>query len=155
LKTLVSKSQTDLKSIQDFKLVKLFSLVYKLVWYNNSLLYYNGQKIYFEPLITLMNDKNRLNQLCRIKIYEYTGEINLNLEHKIANLVASCYNSIGDSQDLSMGVVEPDMMVKEHSVKVSEVNEKFSQLVFEINDFLTVKFPDEECDKISKLEYPI
>ncbi len=146
-------SQTDLKSVRDFKLVKLLSLIYKLVWYNNSLLYYKERKITFSPLIGLMDGKNRLNQLCVLKIYEYAGEINPNLEQKMSNLVAICYNSMIDSQDLSIGIGEPDMMVKEHSVKVSEVNEKFKELVFEINNFLTAKFPEDECEKISNLEY--
>lgn len=146
--------QDDLKSIQDFKLVKLFSLIYKLVWYNNALLHYKEHKITFSPLIGLMNKKNRLNQLCKLKIYEHAGEINPNLEQKMSYLVVICYDSMIDSQDLSIGVDEPDMMVKEHSVKVSEVNEKFKELVFEINDFLTIKFPDDVCEKISNLEYP-
>jgi len=155
LKLVSVKSQTDLKSIQDFKLIKLLSLIYKLVWYNNSLLYYNGQKIKFEPLITLMKDKNRLNRLCKLKIHESLGEINLVLEQKMAYLVDICYNSMIDSQEMKIGLGDPDMIVKEHFVKVLEVNEKFKQLVSEINDFLTTKFAEEECEKIANLKYSI
>lgn len=156
-KQLISKNpQTDFKLMTDFKLVKLLSLIYKLMWYNNSLLYYKGSKIYFEPLITLMNKKNRLNYLCKLKIHEYYGEINLELEQKMDYLVAMCYNSMIDSQDpTTFGIGDPDMMVKEHFVKVSEVNDKFKELFSEINDFLTIKFPDKACTIISELKIPI
>lgn len=153
---ILQNPQPDFKSTQDFKLVKLLSLIYKLMWYNNSLLSYNGSKIYFEPLITLMNKKNRLNQLCKLKIHEYSGEINLELEQKMDYLVGMCYNSMIDSQDPStFGIGDPDMMVKEHFVKVSEVNDKFKELFSEINDFLTVKFPDDNGESISNLKFSI
>lgn len=155
LKLVSVKPQTDLKSIQDFKLIKLLSMIYKLVWYNNSLLHYSGQKIKFEPLDTLMKKKNRLNRLCKLKIHESLGEINLELEQKMAYLVDICYNSMIDSQEMKIGLGDPDMIVKEHFVKVSEINEKFKQLVFEINDFLTTKFVEEECEKIANLKYNI
>ena len=102
-----------------------------------------------------MSKKNRINQLCKLKIHECAGEINLNLEQKMEYFVALCYNSMIDSQDLRIGVGEPDMVVKEHFVKVLEVNEKFKELFLEINDFLTAKFPEDECEQISKLEYSI
>jgi len=148
----VENQQTDLKSMQDYKLVKLLSLLYKLVWYNNSLLHYNGTKITFEPLINLMNKKKRLNQLCRLKIFEASGEINLNFEIKMKALVGNCYNSMIDSPDLSIMMGEPDLIAKEHTVKVSEVNKMFKELFLEINDFLTVKFPEESCKSITDLE---
>lgn len=147
----VENPQADLKSMQDYKLVKLLSLLYKLVWYNNSLLHYNGQKITFQPLINLMNKKSRLNQLCRLKIYESSGEISLNFEQKMNLLVAKCYNSMIDSQDIGFKIGDPDLIVKEHTVKVSEVNAMFKELFLEINEFLTVKFPEDSLDSITDL----
>ena len=77
------------------------------------------------------------------------------LELKMQELVGKCYNSMIDAQDTSRFQPEPDIIAEEHFIKVSEVNELFKNLVYEVNDFLTVKFPDEECRKISNLEYSI
>lgn len=145
----------NFKSVQDMKLIKLFSLVYNLMLFNNALLYYKGNKINFEPLINLMNKKNRYNQLCKLKVYEYAGEIDFNLENKIGNLVALCYNSMIDSQDIGIMVGDPEMVVKEHFIKVADINEKFKELFVEVNDFLSVKFPDDQCKAISNLQYNI
>lgn len=150
------KPQSNLKSIQDFKLMKLLSLVYKLIWYNNSLLQFNGSRLKFEPLITLMKKKNRLQYLCALKIYESAGEISLEFEQKLSDLVANCYNSMIDSQVMEISNKEPDMEVKEHFVKVSDVNERFKELFTEINDdFLTIKFPNEVSEKICGLKLSI
>ncbi len=148
-----NKPSSDFKSIQDLKLVKLLSLVYKLVWYNNTLLKYNGERTKYEPLGKIMIKKNRLYYLSKLKIVESGGEANLILEQKMDSLTSMCYNSMIDSQVMEISSREPDMEVKEHFVKVSEVNKKFKEIFSEINDFLTVKFPENEIEKITNLRY--
>jgi len=152
---LISENSTDFKSTQDIKLIKLFSLVYNLIWFNNSLLHYKGSKINFHPLINLMNKKNRYYYLCKLKVYEYTAEIDLNLELKIKKLVDMSYNSMIDTQDPSIQIGDPQMVVEEHFVKVTELNEKFKELFTQVNDSLSVKFPNSQCELISNLQYSI
>ena len=144
----------DFKIIQDVKLIKLYSLTYNLVWYNNALERYIGNEINFEPLISLMNKKNRYFNLNLLKLYQIQLEYGKDLESLFKQVVHHTYNSIIDSENTNFEQNTP-LIVKEHSIKVDKVNLLFKELSDRVNRYLTHKFPDKVLDIISSLQFTI
>ena len=139
-------TKLDFKQITDFKLVKIFSLVSELVRLNNLLFGYNDHTYYvgetktkFGPLSDIIYSKERLEKLCRVKMYDIQGEIDLKIELMMDALIAMCYNSMISSQRLDMSIYEPNLYVKEHDVKVVEIDKMFLKLKSAVNEFLTVE----------------
>lgn len=147
--------ERDFKIIQDIKLVKLYSLTCNLVWYNNALKSYDGNHINFEPLISLMKKKNRYYYLCTLKLHQTKLEFGNEVETLFKYVIGSAYNSMIDSQDLGFTMGDPKMMVKEHSVKVEEVNQLFKELSNKVNHTLTHKFSNALIDTFSNLKFSI
>ena len=147
--------ERDFKIIQDIKLVKLYSVTCNLVWYNNSLKSYDGSHINFEPLISLMKKKNRYYYLCLLKLHQSKLEFGKEIEHLFKNVIMSSYNSMIDSQDIGHTLGDPEMVVKEHFVKVNEVNQLFKELSNKVNNKLTHKFPNELIETFSNLKFSI
>lgn len=147
--------EMDFKVIQDIKLVKLYSLTCNLVWYNNALKSYDGHHINFEPLISLMKKKNRYYYLCTLKLHQAKLEFGKEIEHLFKYVIGSAYNSMIDSQDIGFKIGDPEMIVKEHSVKVEEVNQLFKELSNKVNDQLTHKFSDAMIETFSNLKFSI
>lgn len=142
---------------QDIKLVKMYSLTHNLVWYNNILKNYDGDKINFEPLITLMHKKNRYYYLCSLKLHQIKLEFDTDIETLFKYVINSAYNSMIDSQITSMMGSDKNipLIVKEHSVKVDEVNHLFEELGVKVNSSLTNKFPEDMLDMFSRLQLSI
>jgi len=142
---------------QDIKLVKMYSLTYNLVWYNNTLKSYDGNKINFGPLITLMYKKNRYYYLCSLKLHQIKLEFDTDIETLFKYVINSAYNSMIDSQITSMMGYDRNtpLIVKEHSVKVDEVNHLFEKLGVKVNSSLTHKFPEDILAKFSQLQFNI
>ena len=140
---------------QDIKLIKMYSLTHNLVWYNNSLKSYDGNRINFEPLITLMNKKNRYYYLCSLKLHQTRLEFGTDIEILFKNVIESAYNSMIDSQIISVmgGDRNTPLIVKEHSVKVNEVNCLFEELSVKVNLYLTHKFPENILERFSQLQF--
>jgi len=149
--------EKDFKIIQDVKLVKLFSVTCNLVWYNNALKGYSGSHISFEPLMTLMNKKNRYFYLSLLKLHQLKFEFGIDLELQFKHIIYSAYNSMIDSHGtgiLGSGSNTP-LVVKEHTVKVDEVNTMFKELSTSVNEILTHKFSPGYFDVISGLKFSI
>lgn len=147
----------DFETIQDIKLVKLYSLTCNLIWYNNALKSYTGHQINFEPLMTLMKKKNRYFYLCQLKLHQTKFEFEKDIELLFKQVISSAYNSMIDSQDmasLDLGGDTP-LIVKEHSFKVDEVNLQFKELSKQVNQHLKHKFSDESLQTFSNLTFII
>ena len=153
---LFNKERT-FKINQDIKLVKMYSLTHNLVWYNNSLKSYDGNRISFEPLITLMNKKNRYYYLCSLKLHQTRLEFGTDIEILFKCVINSAYNSMIDSQITNVmgGDRNTPLIVKEHSVKVDEVNCLFEELSVKVNLHLTHKFPEHILERFSQLQFNI
>lgn len=149
--------ERDFKIIQDIKLVKLYSLTCNLLWYNNTLKAYENNKIYFEPLITLMNKKNRYFHLCVIRLHQTKLEFGKDIELLFKQVIYSAYNSMIDSHDTSNFDFSKNvpLIVKEHSIKVEEVNLQFKELSNKVNQILTHKFTDDFLEIFSNLRFSI
>ena len=149
--------ERDFKIIQDIKLVKLCSLTCNLVWYNKALKSYNGHKINFEPLISLMEKKNRYFYLCKLKLHQAKLEFSKDIENLFFHVIASAYNSMIDTHNLEISTIadESPLIVKEHSVKVEEVNLSFKELCYRINEELTHKFPKTIIEPLANIQFTI
>ena len=147
----------DFKIIQDIKLVKLYSLTCNLLWYNNSLKAYEKNKINFEPLITLMNKKNRYFYLCLLRLHQTKLEFRKDIELLFKQVIYSAYNSMIDVQSMDISNLSKNapLIVKEHSIKVEEVNQQFKELSNVINQTLTHKFPYKFLEIFSNLKFTI
>ncbi len=149
--------ERDFKIIQDIKLVKLYSLTCNLLWYNNSLKAYDNNRINFEPLITLMNKKNRYFYLCFLRLHQTRLEFGKDIELLFKQVIYSAYNSMIDSHstDILDFNRNTPLIVKEHSIKVEEVNQQFKELTNEVNQILTHKFTDNFLGIFSNLRFSI
>ena len=94
--------ERDFKIIQDIKLVKSYSLTCNLMWYNNALKAYDGHRINFEPLISLMNKKNRYFYLCLLRLHQTKLEFGKDIELLFKQVIYSAYNSMIDSQSMDI-----------------------------------------------------
>ncbi len=155
-KVLSDVEERDFKIIQDIKLVKFYSLTTNLVWYNQSLKHYTGNKISFEPLISLMKNKNRYFYLCQLRFHQLRMEFGKDIELLFYQVIYSAYNSMINFDDLSISVLQDKpRIVKEHTVKVEEVNKHFKELSNKVNQFLKYKFPEDDFKFISDVKFNI
>lgn len=155
-KVLSNVEERNFKIIQDIKLVKLYSLTSNLVWYNQALKSYIDRKINFEPLISLMKKKNRYFYLCQLRLHQLQMEFSNDIELLFKQVIYSAYNSMIDSDDLSIGTAQnKPRIVKEHSEKVEEVNKQFKELSNKVNQFLKYKFPEDVFNVISNVKFNI
>ena len=155
-KVLSNVEERNFKIIQDIKLVKLYSLTCNLVWYNQALKYYTGRKMYSQPLISLMEKKKRYFHLCDLRLHQLKMEFGKDIEMLFRNVIVSAYNSMIDSDDLSIGTaLDKPRIVNEHSSKVEEVNKLFKELSNKINQILKYKFPEDDFKIISDMQFSI
>ncbi len=104
-----------------------------------------------------MRKKNRYHYLCLLKVHQLKLEFGHEIEVMFKHVIMSSYNSMIDSQ--SMDILDSGrdtpLIVKEHSVKVDEVNQLFKELSNKVNDQLSHKFPNDMLETFSNLQFTI